>query len=463
VLKSGLGRKQPAQNAGPAVSTGDQSLIQGNALHKNSTSPELKDFLWGGVFLPVAILMILTVWMRVVTIAQNNEELAAVLPRGPVIKDFVNFYEASVMFNAGEKHVYDPAVLLALQNKLIAPVHAVEVFAFPYPPYVLPLFAPVAWVPPAASYMLWCLFGLVLGVCGSIILMRSLRGRTKRQTVSLLLLCTLSFPSVLSLDLGQITWWILGFFMLFTWCLVKSRDVLAGIILAVCAIKPHYAIFLGLPALAMKRWAIIFAALLTESLLIVWTGSATGWDNIINYPSSLATHETVGMHSGVYADYMSSVRAVFAIFFPADIALTVSILTMLAGLFLALYMWIVVARSETGFGVIHRWAMALSIVLGLVVSPHCYDHDLLLLALPAILTLSQSDSVNTKSNWFAGWFLLLATYPATSWLFCTPSILETVKRLPNLAVMLGLLICGGAYFGKLVKDSRRTRLEALPH
>jgi hypothetical protein len=415
----------------------------------------VKDLLWFALLVTLAAYTVLIFYTLVVTSAQKNEELVAVQSRGPVMKDFSNIYLASLMFNSGEKNVYDPSVQLAWQNKLVAPMHLDQVFGFQYPPFVFPLLIPVSWVPPALSYVLWCLFGAIFGSFGSIVLMKALGNWTARQGALLLLASTLSFPGLMSLGLGQFSWWLLGYYSLFTWCLIRSRDVLGGVILAVTAIKPHYAIFLGLPSLATKRWKMIFAAFVAGAVLIVCDGATIGWDHIATYPNVLRGDETSVTNSGVHAAYMSSLRAVFVALFPADIALKLSAIAMLAGFCLAFYIWTVAQKSETGFGNLHRWAMALTVVLGLVVSPHCHTHDLFFLALPAMLTLRQADA--WKSNLYKGWFFILSTYPITSWLFCLQPIIDTVRRLPNLALMLCLLLCGGLHFINLVKENQRER------
>jgi len=414
-------------------------------------SLQLKDVLWFASLSALACFTALMLWQVVIVSAMRNEVIARVFPRGPVMLDFSNIYLASLMFNLGEKHVYDMTVQLAWQNKLVAPLHLSQAFGFQYPPYVYPLLMPVALVPPALSYAIWCFLGLAFGAAATALLMKTLGGWRRPQGALLLFLSVLSFPGIISIALGQFSWWLLGCYCLILWCLIKSHDVFGGVLLAVAAIKPHYAIFVALPALAKRKWKTLFSAVLAVLALLGIEVAAVGWSAISDYFNVLTGAETLSSNSGVNPRLMSSLRALYATLLPADVALKLSVLTMLVGFVLAIAICVVAEKSEVEFGPLHRWAAALTILIALIASPHCHTHDLLFLAVPGILTLRDEDA--RRGNWYKGWFWLFVSYPIASWLFCIQGVVDLVNRLPNTGIMLGMLVCGALHFRNLVRQS----------
>jgi len=141
------------------------------------------------------------------------------------------------------------------------------------PPWILLLITPFAPFAYPLSRMLWILASIILLMACARWIWQIYRGNNKLLWAAWLV-TFIFFPTILTLRLGQINpWLLLGVIGFLYWTTSKPNDWLAGVSLALVAIKPQLFLVLWLAVLFWvireRRWKIILAgglALLLASL-----------------------------------------------------------------------------------------------------------------------------------------------------------------------------------------------------
>jgi len=157
--------------------------------------------------------------------------------------------------------------------------------------------------------------------------------------------------------------------------LTHRRDILAGVLLAVLTIKLTYALpvvlvlYLGGRRRAAASLAATALALTAASALVLPLKDFTGYATIL----SEATHWGHG-HRGFDASTNESWNGFWHLLLPGTAGTAAWIVCSIAGLVCLAY---IAHRFGATPGV-----MALSVVAGLLLSPHVLVHDLLLLVIP---------------------------------------------------------------------------------
>ena len=345
--------------------------------------------------------------------------------------DTAIYYLAGKIACSPSRHlIYDPAVQLEEFNRLIAPAHSDKVYFCQSPPFFFVFMIPFALLPFQVYLIVWGFLSIVAGFGGLALLSRKIAGFTAMETTVLLLSTIVSFPAWIALLVGQTTWFVVALFSLFSWSLLKHRDTICGITIAATTFKPQYLPFLLIPALAAKRWKALATLAVTESLFLLLSGLVVGWKNVLEYPSILFQAESSPKFAGVWPQFMVSLRGFLSNFIGQSTVLMVAGGIMVLGILLVFWLW----HSANNKGEQQaRFAMSLTIVTALLASSHTHVYDLMLLAIPAVLTLktsqtAQGDTLNTQPEHpartpakaapacFALWSIILVGYPFISWL-----------------------------------------------
>ena len=189
--------------------------------------------------------------------------------------------------------IYDPSAQLTWLNRIIAPEHSLVPFYIAYPPFFFSLMTPLSLVSLKVAYLLWITIWPIVALAALDQIMKLYAQQFSRIDRALVLTSVLiSQPSIVSLRLGQTSWWLLLCLCLLFHGIAANKDRIAGAAIAFSTIKPQYIVFLALPPLILKRWPLLVAAAVMESALLLMTACNVGWQNIIKYPSWLAYVET---------------------------------------------------------------------------------------------------------------------------------------------------------------------------
>ena len=166
----------------------------------------------------------------------------------PYMNDFVAYWAVGRLLLEGA-NPYDVEAILELQRSIGS--RFVEAGVVRNPPWTLPLLLPFATLEFAAGWYAWTLSQIALvGGCAAA-LWRLFDGRG-RPAVAIGL--TFAFPPALFVALGgQIGGILLLGLTGFTWAIVRRKDLVAGVFLALLTLKPHVLLPFGVAVLV---WSI---------------------------------------------------------------------------------------------------------------------------------------------------------------------------------------------------------------
>ena len=338
------------------------------------------------------------------------------------VADFVHFYEAGQLAanDATRFHVYEPGVQTSWMQNFLKPAETKQLFYLQYVPFLFPLMIPLSLLKPEIAFGVWiaasaaAIFLAVLSVCKQ-------QGSSPLITAAFLVGTFAAVPTWTSLVIGQLSGFLVLAIALYFYGMSKRLDVLSGCMLALSAAKPHYAIFAAIPALVQKRVKVIVCAAIAETALIVLAGTSIGWKNIIDYPSILSRSETSTEFAGLNPHLEVCIRGLLSTFFPQAIAFPASIVAWLIGVVAITWCWRKVPSAEVQ---LKPWAIALTVIGCLFLSPHTHLYDWTFLIIAAIVTLklnikaeSQQETPSQRQLQltFSVWRWMLWTYPALSW------------------------------------------------
>ena len=366
--------------------------------------------------------------------------------------DFIRYYCAGQLAQSAAPRIYD----WNLQQDFLAKIVPEAVSGKPYIQYTPPAFVlmiPFSHLPLEVAHVVWDGVSMLLSLGTLLLLTRCFPGLTKKDPLFLTIGLCAAIPTWWTIINGQLGFLILTGAGLYSFALLKDKPVLGGISLAVLSVKPNYLPFLVIPALVDRRWKLLLFGALAELLLLVAIAQITGWQCLIDYPKQLAYVENV---TWVNAERMVCLRAAITALVPAEKAMAVSTLLMLIGtgrFVFVLYRWKKNHLPEQRKHFL-CWAISLSIIFGLLFSPHVHMYDCLLMAIPAALTLPHfniSSAIAETRRHFQWWRLLLVFYPILSWVMFI-GLPEDIRHFAFTAISLSLMVIALSIGGSVEKS-----------
>jgi hypothetical protein len=231
-----------------------------------------------------AILLVLEVAAFLFFVAGTHGLI--VPPVEPTTTDFVSFYAAGDLANAGTPHLaYDQAAHWAAEERATEP--GIRYQFFYYPPVYLLLCTLLALLPYLPAFIVFegTTLALFLGAAH-----RILGERGWSSVVPLL-----AFPGVFwTLGLGQNAFLTAALFGAATW-LIERRPFAAGLLFGALCYKPHFGILVPVALLAGNHWRAIGGAAVSSLGLvaasIAFFGIDTWRDFLMTAISSPGTYE----------------------------------------------------------------------------------------------------------------------------------------------------------------------------
>lgn len=352
-------------------------------------------------------------------IAGTAINLSNVLQQAPrMFQDFMRYYTAGTIAVQGpHERTYDRAFQ---KQKIVEVVHSVcncpipDQYDFPidYLPMLFTLMAPLALLPVGLALPTFLILSLMIVVGGYFLLSD---GDAKRAGLWVLAVAA-SGIFWRTLAMGQVSWLISGLLAAYAFALLTKKDAWAGVALALLAVfKIQYAPYLGLPLLLDRRWKALAALAVAGVAILVVTAVVMSPDLVAAYPKVLAHVES----NDPAAKQMICARALFLHLMPkAAASLAGTIGTVIGLLGVACIWWSIKTSDQKVNDKTLRWALALTVQIALLTSPHVHNYDLLLLAVPAMLTMPTLDFckiLEQESPLFRAWCLLFWLFPITSW------------------------------------------------
>ncbi len=175
-------------------------------------------------------------------------------------------------------------------------------------PFWACLLIPLAMLPGDVAFALYFI-GSAAAYFGGCFLLARLRWPQPNPYRTLFIAFALlgTVPCFITATLGQLSNYLFFLVCAYMYCLYNHKDKSAGIFLALASFKPHYALFWAIPALAQKRWPVIWAALVMELILLAMAIAILGWQTVLGYPAAIIKGDTLGSWSQV-AVLMISLR-----------------------------------------------------------------------------------------------------------------------------------------------------------
>ena len=328
--------------------------------------------------------------------------------------DFIAFYTGGNFFINGtleKAYHYLPNGTFPEQLSFqvsIAGENLKEHHPFVSPPFAALIFAPFSTLDYLTAYAAWMTLCLVLLATSIHLLMKEYYPLRDTSTVNLFLGCFLFFPTIGWLIYGQVTPLILFIYTTTFLALRKNRDFLAGFYLGLLAFKPQLAFPLALVLIIKGRWHAVAGGIISLGLWIT-VGLIYSPEAMLAYVDFSPklfdllrsdTYPTWGIHS-----IFGFSSLLFYNISPALSEIIYILLTCLLILFLLRLWWRTKWQPAT-----KRWdlTIAASFSWGLIISPHLFTYDLMLLLLPfAIVWFYQKETPSAATTQLLGWTSIL--------------------------------------------------------
>src|SRR5579871_1556315 len=268
--------------------------------------------------------------------------------------DFVHFYIGGLYY--GHPEIFSPEANYAKQRELIGAT--LEHSFFGRPAFYGFFLKPLTWLGYMPAYWLFQF--------GSLVALAIFLKLNMRRYDRLLPLCLMSPALAANFVNGQDVMYLMLFCSISLACIEKDWDLLAGLALAACAIKPHLFVMTPLAAVFFKRWRVLAGGAIGGAVLIALSLASGGLKSQLELMRQLGNPE----HSP-YPDLMPSLRSLTGDHNGAFLALALAVIAATAWLMYR-------SRSyESAFG----WAL----IGGLLAAYHAYIQDCLLLILAIAL------------------------------------------------------------------------------
>ncbi|PZM85170.1 MAG: hypothetical protein DKT66_03040 [Candidatus Melainabacteria bacterium] len=342
----------------------------------------------------------------------------------PTIKyhDYAKYYAAAKIVTSNQSHrIYDLDYQNEVWQDLSHESKTGRKVTLEISPIWPPFLVPFGNLPILNAYWLWQACWISCGVIGIFSVLRSVHGSTPIWTnvyrTFILVIATLAcLPEARGMVLGQPCWLILGFVAGFCAAFIAKRDIAAGIMLAISTLKFQYSPFLGIAALASRRWKMIIVAAVVFFALSVSSASIIGADTFIHGPLTLLQWDSnKDLEIDINPQSMVNFRGILSTLLSPEIAMKSSFFLMLTGLLLTLKVWLDAIRigSKT-----IPWALSFTVAAFLLFSAHVHMYECVVLVVLPALTFPTFDPVKllaTKDWRMRAWIWLLVSYPILLW------------------------------------------------
>lgn len=348
--------------------------------------------------------------------------LASTIAAGRLVKgdgsifmhDFLTHYAAGRLVLAGEfGRMYD----LGLQHETqaaIAGAGYADASVYLLPPVAGLIFAPFALLPYLPAAVLWtaCSTVLIAVSVRAVWQVSPLRGRVPAFLPAVVIAGSCPFAMNLVTGNNAALW--LAIYAFGLRALFGGREVAAGIILGLGALKPQ--LFLAVPVLllAQRRWRTLGAWAVTASALAAVSFLLVGVDGARAYVSFLTSDRYEAEVAVANTWRMPSLPAFIRSLVP-DVGNLV-----VYGVILALLVVLALCIRRAPLPV----AASAAVIVGVLADPHVFAYDALVLVVPilvwAVAAPGGAPRGVVAAFWALGWAMMLVAYPTPGSLAAIP-------------------------------------------
>jgi len=301
--------------------------------------------------------------------------------------DFTAYYTGWTIAREGEGHrLYDFDEQARVQQRILEG-RSFSDGLLPYlnPPYATIPFVPLSLLPLSTAFWAWSL--LQVGVLALVAraLLQIAAGWEPHERW-LMLAAAAAFPPLLyTFQLGAFSLFMLLCLLRYYTALKAGRSAPAAAWLLAGTLKPQAMLLPGAALLVGRRWRALGAAVLGGVALVVVSGAALGWASWPGFLRALGTVNSFYGRFGIEPAAMYNLKGTLTLLLGAgqgELITRISNAAFVAAGALALWLWRGPWRPEdTGF----ELRMGLTILLGLLFSPHLHPQDGVMFIAPAVL------------------------------------------------------------------------------
>ncbi|MGB8214238.1 MAG: glycosyltransferase family 87 protein [Anaerolineales bacterium] len=337
----------------------------------------------------VAFLLLIypVLWLRIV-----ND------PAQRTAVDFLPFYAAGrIAITQGMSRVYDWEAQRQAENDVLdetirqilvsagkpvtpqsfgAPMQSSEVNPFPHPPFILPALMLLAHLDYLPAFIVWSVLMTALFILSAFILVKLVPQAQRWDRWVLLFGTALFFPAFFSIVNGQDTALLLLGASIWLSGLLRERERLSGLGLALTLIRPHMGVMLAPPFLFKRRrvWAWFCAG---ASLLVLVSVLLVGRSGVVDFLRILVASENGGFkfyNEELMVNLIGFLRRTF----PSMPVASVHLVGWVGFAVAIIYLCLVWAKSAE----IKERQIGLAVIVMIIGTPHIHYHDLALLLIP---------------------------------------------------------------------------------
>jgi hypothetical protein len=366
------------------------------------------------------------------------------------LSDFIHFYMAGKIALSPARDLFYSWDLQKhfLEGIIPGPLPSTD-FYTPFLPIVFLVMVPYSLLSINYAHLLFDFVNLCLGLSGCFMVIHYFNWTGNRMTWWVLVGTLASLPCAMTWLLGQISWLYVGLICFFLVFMLKKQNIPASLALFLTIVKPQYALFLIIPAFCLKRYRLLFYSVGWGILFLLLCAYIFSWKALITYPLVINEYELLRIRTAA----MYSVRPFFELFLSQQKAyyccLGALILAFCSLTFMAVFR--LPGRMERGS---LFWLVSVSVLASVLFSPHTFSHDVMLLAIPALLTLPAA-ALEHQSIYTTVWRFIFYLLPVISWMCFILAFLHLAGNFIFTGIVLMLFICG---LGQLCTQSAPTPL-----
>jgi Glycosyltransferase family 87 len=336
--------------------------------------------------------------------------------------DFTIFYASGLLnlyriIQRQPVDVYDPSLLTAAADQVMAPYQSLERYILEYPPFLIAFFTPLATGSIERAWTIVFFLSLLL-VAIAVILVIYRKNFSFIEFGFCLSSAIFCVPNRYNLLCGQ-TGAVFACCAAFLFLLLQHEYFfLAGMVSGLCMLKVQYAPALIIVGLCVGRFRYLLGLVFASVVLFAVSILGVGWSNITSFISNILAAESNHCPYGLLAiDRMDNLRGFLVQYSPPEIALNVSLAATICAYGCLAYTWLhlfPLLRKTTRHAFI--LCSTISLLLTVPFGLHTYNYDYISAFLPCIwfyIYLKEQ----TEKSWYhilALWFLLLT--PMVNWL-----------------------------------------------
>jgi hypothetical protein len=295
--------------------------------------------------------------------------------------DFPSFYTGySIVRDGLGAQLYDMTLQARYQQQIRGGGGFIP---FTYPPHTALVFAPLAWLPLSYAFWIWILAQGILLIWLFHLLYELARGWQPHERW-LLLTATFAFPPLYFNFLSaHFSLWLLVCLLQLYVTLKQGREGMAGLWLVLGTFKPQGVLLVGICLVAARRWRAVSSAVLIGGCLAVFSGLLLGWESWVGFLRAVRFSASCFGIFGIHPMAMYNFKGALTLALGNGQGVLINWISATALIAVTLLLFGIWRGPWQPNIPSFELRMGLTLLLGVLFSPHLTQPDALILIAPA--------------------------------------------------------------------------------